>query len=956
MPPGHVRRPPPLERAIDPVQSQTSHLPASSEQFAKKNATRASLHSASQLAPESSFTDELQSFISEIASQVSVQTPDHHASFRPSTTLDSSRSRLEGINMGATIGMRKNSGLERLLEPLIKNMPSKSQQPLAGLNSPSAPTLTTSHLALRNISGAYLIDAPCVSQPSPHFSISKSPIRSPRSLSPLAKTVERLSHATSLTDAAPSAALHVALPAILQQPIDEIRQAASACDVDIQSAIDKLQAALARTIVEAVVGHDRVSKSGKKAKPSKHHDSSKYAERSDASRLAMEDFGDLFHGHILPPDPAAAVQQMPRPTTSSSQHTPTPRSFSEGFSFAYELPLQSLSMSSSAQLLSREAAAECAYKKRMAGKVSQMSHNSIASMMSASGMFDAPASIWPSATLDTWPSKSSSRVVTSIGEGVVQFLQRESIVGDAADNTAQSPSQARTSRVEVLRQCSRRPVPQFLQKLETDLDSALIARGLTVDSSNGTTSTSADLSQLHSVPQRTLRATIFLDALALIGAAFPTYRGLIMRIHGELAASFTWLNALTKEMTLICEKFHHIQQIHADDLRRERERVMALTHADIDPSHSRNGLQISVKQQRDTAFALQSANAEYLAQRRVQELEKELETASDTITRLQEAVVYLRQQSESRSAAELQKQHEKAIAHLKSIIKDSVHRDDHNRLKQQLVQLQLENAQLHNQLSAEAKAGSQAADAIALHAQKNTWKVSKKNFGTQTFAEPSFKSGKYSLMDIKDMILGIMPGLRDDIDAFLKQFYGDEYVNSPSATPSAAKGSSSSPVASPSGSGAASPVSKGHARAAHLSFGSHVDGSSSDSDSAGLQQIFLLLKQSVDRMTLNANRSSSPESPSGQESKRTTSRSGVRQLKSRGQSIDEERTDVTVSERELFAFFQTNGTGKNVPVHLRTNIKLVKNRFFSKRESENMVHQIWKSKVGHVTKSVGFCR
>jgi hypothetical protein len=34
-----------------------------------------------------------------------------------------------------------------------------------------------------------------------------------------------------------------------------------------------------------------------------------------------------------------------------------------------------------------------------------------------------------------------------------------------------------------------------------------------------------------------------------------------------------------------------------------------------------------------------------------------------------------------------------------------------------------------------------------------------------------------------------------------------------------------------------------------------------------------------------------------------------------------------------------------VPVHLRTNIKLVRNRFFSKRECENMVHQVWKGKV-----------
>jgi hypothetical protein len=418
-----------------------------------------------------------------------------------------------------------------------------------------------------------------------------------------------------------------------------------------------------------------------------------------------------------------------------------------------------------------------------------------------------------------------------------------------------------------------------------------------------------------------------------------------MRMHGELLASFTWLNALAQEMMHTCEKFHHIQQIHAEDLRRERERVLVSNTSDIDPSHKHRSSPISLKQQKDAALALQSANAEHLAQRRVKELEKNLETASDTIARLQEAVVYLRQQVERQSAAELQKQHERAIAHLKSIIKECVHRDDHNLLKQQLVQLQLENAQLHNRLSAGAKADSQAADAIALNMQKSNWKVSKKNFGTQTFAEPSLKSGVYSLLDIKEMILGVMPGLRDDLDALMQKIYGDEYGNIHGPTPSAPKGSSPPSSLSPSGSSAASPVSKGLGRTAQLSFGDYIDGSSGDTDSSGLQQIFLLLKQSVDRLALNANRSPSPESPGGQESKRTTSRSGAR-LKSRGQSVDEERVDVTASERELFAFFHTNGTGKNVPVYLRTNIKLVKNRFFSKRESENMVHQIWKSKVG----------
>jgi hypothetical protein len=101
----------------------------------------------------------------------------------------------------------------------------------------------------------------------------------------------------------------------------------------------------------------------------------------------------------------------------------------------------------------------------------------------------------------------------------------------------------------------------------------------------------------------------------------------------------------------------------------------------------------------------------------------------------------------------------------------------------------------------------------------------------------------------------------------------------------------------------------------------------------------------VDHLTHKVGSPSSPDSPSGNDSKRMKSIHSVsRALKGRSQhSEDEDRQDVPPSEREIFAYFKTNGTGKNVPVHLRTNMKLVKNRFLSKRECENMVHQVTQS-------------
>ena len=129
---------------------------------------------------------------------------------------------------------------------------------------------------------------------------------------------------------------------------------------------------------------------------------------------------------------------------------------------------------------------------------------------------------------------------------------------------------------------------------------------------------------------------------------------------------------------------------------------------------------------------------------------------------------------------------------------------------------------------------------------------------------------------------------------------------------------------------------------ATVTFGSiagRSDEGSGENADAAIQKIFGLVKQSVDQLALNASRSSSPETPSGPRLKSIHSVSRI--LKSRGQhSEDEDKQDIPPSEREMFAFFKTNGTGKNVPVHLRTNIKLVKNRFFSKRECENLVHQV----------------
>jgi hypothetical protein len=411
-----------------------------------------------------------------------------------------------------------------------------------------------------------------------------------------------------------------------------------------------------------------------------------------------------------------------------------------------------------------------------------------------------------------------------------------------------------------------------------------------------------------------------------------------MRIHGELAASFEHLDAKVEEGAAISEKFHQIQQIHAEDLRRERDRVLAAV--DCDPASKHRGLQNSISQQRDAALALQASNAEFMAQRRVKELEHALDSARETVARLQEAVVYLRQQVDSKSTEGLQLQHANAIAHLRSIIKESVHQNDHNALKQQLAELQRENSQLLSQLNSESKALHQSADALDLRAQKSSWKVSKKNFGTQTFMDLAVDTGRFSLLEIKDMILGVFPGLRSDIEQVMATLYGDPNASSVCSSPAYPSGSS--PSLSPSCSTPSSPMQKLQSGPATVSFGSitgRSDEGSAENANAAIQKIFGLVKQSVDQLALNASRSSSPETPSGPRLKSIHSVSRI--LKSRGQhSEDEDKQDIPPSEREMFAFFKTNGTGKNVPVHLRTNIKLVKNRFFSKRECENLVHQV----------------
>jgi hypothetical protein len=902
--------------------------------------------------PQPSFADDLHSFIDEIAADVScaIAGAAHESSGSASDAADY-------VPVGAEASSR-DVALKRLLKPLIKNLPDTSQQPLAGLVMPSPPTFSTSHLALRNISGAYLVDAPCVSRPPPHFSISKSPLRTPRSLSPLARAVQRLSRAsvTAAPSAAAAALTPAALPAILQQPIDDLRKAASVCNIEIQSTIDSLQTALVRVIVEVLAENDHVGHKGAgaargsaRSAPLKH-DSSKISERSASAKMALEDFQDMGDMGTLPQiaaPPPEATERASRPVTQSTQATPTPRSFSEGYGYVYQLPLQSLQLSSSHQLLSREAAAEVAYKKRMAGKCAPQQRNSIASAMSASGLFDAPAAIWPSATLDSWPSGSSTRVATSFGDDSVNFMRREGAGGDAGDVAAVTPSHTPASKVEMLRQCSRRPIPQFLQKIEADLDAALIAKGLPVDASKDVTSASPGLPRLHDTSHSHLRSLIFLDALALLGAAFPTYRGLIARIHGELAACFSRLVSNADESASVSEKFQQIQLIHAEDLRRERERVLAAM--DKDAAVKLQGAQSSVSQQRERTIALQASNAEFVAQRRVKELEAALGTASDTIARLQEAVVHLRNQVDSKSAEELQLQHSKAIAHFRSIIKESVHRDDYNAVLRQLQQLQAENAQLLQQLSAGPKTLNQADVSAADTA--NRWKVQKKNFGTQTFIDPA-STGKYSLLEIKDTILSILPGLHGDIETVMAAFSGENCAGTAGSaaeglTPAAQSRLASSPALSPSGSSPTSPVGKSRAVSFGSYVGNHADGANRDDDKAIFHKIFGLVKQSVDQLMLNTSRSSSPQTPGDHESKRLKSiHAVVKSIKSKGSRSEEDaEPDVPPSERELFAFFKTNGTGKNVPVHLRTNIKLVRNRFFSKRECENMVHQVWKGKV-----------
>ena len=162
---------------------------------------------------------------------------------------------------------------------------------------------------------------------------------------------------------------------------------------------------------------------------------------------------------------------------------------------------------------------------------------------------------------------------------------------------------------------------------------------------------------------------------------------------------------------------------------------------------------------------------------------------------------------------------------------------------------------------------------------------------------------------------------------------------------------------SPSGSSPTSPVGKSRVVSFGSYVGTHADGANRDDDKTALHKIFGLVKQSVDQLMLNASRSSSPQTPGDHESKRLKSISAVvKSIKSKGSRSEEDaEPDVPPSERELFAFFKTNGTGKSVPVHLRTNIKLVRNRFFSKRECENMVHQVWKGKVRLISDEHNMC-
>jgi len=193
-------------------------------------------------------------------------------------------------------------------------------------------------------------------------------------------------------------------------------------------------------------------------------------------------------------------------------------------------------------------------------------------------------------------------------------------------------------------------------------------------------------------------------------------------------------------------------------------------------------------------------------------------------------------------------------------------------------------------------------------------------------------------LQVKDMILGVFPGLHSEIEELMTSMYGDANASSPGSSPTASSHSgNASPGGKLSGGGSGSTGGGG--------------GGGDDDDDAAFQKMFGFVKQSVDQLSIDASRASMPRTPGGTEigsSKRMKSiHSVVKNLKGKKLQAEEEKADIPPSEREMFAYFTTNGSGKNIPIHLRTGIKLVKNRFFSKRECENMVHQVWRSKVRH---------
>jgi hypothetical protein len=275
-----------------------------------------------------------------------------------------------------------------------------------------------------------------------------------------------------------------------------------------------------------------------------------------------------------------------------------------------------------------------------------------------------------------------------------------------------------------------------------------------------------------------------------------------------------------------------------------------------------------------------------------------------------------------------------------------VHRDDHNVVKQQLNQLQLENARLVAQLSLDSKDSKDpnAAEDV-LRIQQNNRKILRKNCGTQTH-ESFLESKQFSLLDIKNMIVGILPGVQDDIEQFMAALCGASH--SEDSGHAAPAHSSQSPATSSPSSPLASPGARLGRGDIDSPSGSAGDLDSSDLQQAGLKKLFGFLKQSVDKIIHEVGRSSAVQSPSSREAgtgKHLKSVHAVAKHLKSVQHSDEDDADVSQSDREMFAYFKTSGSGKDVPVHLRTNIKMVKNRFFSKRECENLVHQIWKSKV-----------